>query len=49
MAIRKKYIKEVKLNNIRTKRISSHSLTNISKLDRIKSHFEFVKNLKNGL
>ena len=49
MAIRKKYIKEVKLNNIRTKRISSHSLTNISKLDRIKSHFEFVKNLKNDI
>ena len=47
MAIRKNSIKELNDNkSIRTKRISSHSLTNSNKTKRIQLHFRYVRKIK---
>lgn len=50
MAIRKTHIRELNdTKSIRTKRISSHSLTNQQKLHRIKQHFNIVIDVKNNI
>ena len=50
MAIRKTHIRELNdEKSIRTKRISSHSLTNQQKLHRIKQHFNIVIDVKNNI
>ena len=50
MAIRKTHIRELNdEKSIRTKRISSHSLTNKQKLHRIKQHFNIVIDVKNNI
>ena len=47
MAIRKNSIRELNDNkSIRTKRISSHSLTNSNKTKRIQLHFRYVRKIK---
>ena len=50
MAIRKTHIRELNdEKSIRTKLISSHSLTNQQKLHRIKQHFNIVIDVKNNI
>ena len=50
MAIRKTHIRELNdTKSIRTKRISSHSLTNQQKLHRIKQHFDTIVSIKNNI
>ncbi len=47
MAIRKNSIRELNDNkSIRTKRISSHSLTNSNKTKRIQLHFRYIRKIK---
>ena len=47
MAIRKTHIRELNdEKSIRTKRISSHSLTNSNKTKRIQLHFRYIRKIK---